>query len=165
MLINFHSTGYDLEMAFLQDEDRKQVQQRLDAEMKDPVKLLIFSEPASSLYVPGVRQCMSCRETERLIKEVAELSDLIEVEVVDVKENAAMAAEWGINFTPTIAFLREEDTGIRMMGLPSGYEFVSFLETLFSVSKGEGDGLTPETIELLDSLEDDVQIQIFSTPT
>lgn len=152
-------------MAFLQEEDRKQVMERLHAEMNGSVKLLIFSEPVSSLYVPGNRQCMSCRETEQLIQEVAELSDLIEVEVVNVQEESAMALEWDITFTPTIAFLRGEDTGIRMMGLPSGYEFVSFLETLISVSKGEGDGLSPDTMELLEGLDVDVHIKIFSTPT
>ena len=157
--------GYDSVMAFLQDEDRKQVMERLRAEMNHPVKLLIFSEPVSSLYVPGNRQCLSCRETEQLIQEVAELSDLIEVEVVNVKENSGMASEWEINFTPTIAFLQTDDTGIRMMGLPSGYEFISFLETLISVSKGVGDGLSPDTVDLLEELDEDVHIKIFSTPT
>lgn len=152
-------------MPFLQDADREQVQQRLEAELQEPVKMLLFSEPVSSLYLPGVRQCVSCRETEQLLQEVTDLSDLIELEIVNVKEDAALATEWNITSTPTIAFLTPEDTGIRIMGLPSGYEFVSFLETLISVSHGAGFGLTAETIALLESLEDDVDIKVFSTPT
>jgi alkyl hydroperoxide reductase subunit AhpF len=152
-------------MAFLQDADREQVQQRLEAELQEPVKMLLFSEPVSSLYLPGIRQCVSCRETEQLLQEVTDLSDLIELEIVNVKESPALASEWSITSTPTIAFLIPEDTGIRIMGLPSGYEFVSFLETLISVSRGAGYGLTAETIALLESLEDEVDIKVFSTPT
>lgn len=154
-----------LSMAFLQDEDRQQVRQRLEAELKNPVKLLVFSEPVSSLYLPGIRQCVSCRETEQLLQEVADLSELIKLEIVGVKENPALASEWDISYTPTIALEMQQDTGIRILGLPSGYEFVSFLETLISVSRGEGDGLSAETMGLLESLEDDVDIKVFSTPT
>lgn len=153
-------------MAFLRDEDREALTLRLRDDLREPVKVTVFSEPASGLYVPGMRQCVSCKETEQLMNEVADLSDQIEVEIVNVKEDAARASEWEVSFTPTIAITNgDEDNGVRFLGLPAGFEFVSFLETMISVSQADGPSLSTETLEKIESLETDLDIKVFSTPT
>ncbi len=56
------------------------------------------------------------------------------------------------------------DYGIRMFGIPSGYEFGTFLETLRAVSRGQTD-LRPDTTEALARLTVPVHIQVYVTPT
>ena len=153
-------------MAFLRDEDREALKLRLSDDLQAPVKVTVFSEQPSGLYVPGMRQCVSCKETEQLMHEVAELSDNVEVEVVNVKADPATASEWGVSFTPTISITNgSEDNCVRFLGLPAGYEFLSFLETMISVSHSNGHGLSAETLEKIGSLTEDLDIMVFSTPT
>ena len=153
-------------MAFLRDQDREALKIRLSDDLQEQVKVTVFSEQSSGLYVPGVRQCVSCQETEQLMHEVADLSDNVEVEVVNVKADPATASEWGVSFTPTIALTDgNEDNGVRFLGLPAGFEFLSFLETMISVSQPSGHGLLDETLEKIGSLTEDLDIMVFSTPT
>jgi alkyl hydroperoxide reductase subunit AhpF len=58
----------------------------------------------------------------------------------------------------------EKDYGIRLYGLPSGYEFGTLVDAILDVSRGDS-GLTAETKEALAALPRPVHIQVFSTPT
>ena len=151
-------------MAFLSDKDREFLKQRFDTEMDHTVRILLFTEVASGLYVPGMRQCESCEDTEALLTEVADISERLELEVYNVKEHPDLVDEWRITATPTIAVCRQEDSGVRFMGLPSGYEFTSFLETVISAGS-DTYGLTQASKDRLENLEIDLEIKTFSTPT
>ena len=75
------------------------------------------------------------------------------------------AAELGIERVPAIAVLgAETDYGVRFYGLPSGYEFGSLVELVLDVSSGDS-GLSEATRRALASLERDVHLRVFSTPT
>lgn len=155
-------------MGFLSERDTSTLRERFDAEMAGEVAVKVFSEPATGLYLPGRRQCVSCQDTEALVKEVAELSERIDLEIVGVHEDPERAAEWKVEWTPTIAIAPgtdSADAGVRLLGIPAGFEFVSFIETVISASQGDGYGLRPETLEKLSGLDRDLEIKVFSTPT
>lgn len=154
-------------MAFLSETDRAAVTERLEAQMVNPIRVVVLSEPSFGLFVPGRRQCASCSETEALMKEVAELSDKIELEIINVRESSLVAEEWGVSFTPTIAITTDGAAGarVRFLGIPAGYEFSSFLETVLSASSDNGSGLGADSLEQLASLQEDVEIKTFVTPT
>jgi len=63
---------------------------------------------------------------------------------------------------------REGDTlidyGIRMAGIPSGYEFSSLIQDIIMVS-GRDSGLKPDVRQALKKLEKPVHLQVFVTPT
>ncbi|MEO7803618.1 MAG: thioredoxin family protein [Actinomycetota bacterium] len=151
-------------MAFLAPADQALLTERFDTELSQPVRLLLFTEPRSGLYLPGTRACESCADTEALLTELVELSDNLTLEVHNVKEEPEIAAKWQISQVPTIAILRSEDLGIRFMGLPSGYEFMSLIETIVATGGG-GTPLSEETIARLGTLDADIDIKTFSTPT
>ena len=66
---------------------------------------------------------------------------------------------------PAIAILgAEKDYGIRMYGLPSGYEFGTLVEAILDVSSGDS-GLSEPTRAALKDLATPVHVQVFSTPT
>jgi alkyl hydroperoxide reductase subunit AhpF len=152
-------------MAFLSDTDAAYLRDQLATLLVRPVTLRLFTEPVSGLYVPGRKTCETCPDAEALLKEVAALSDRIELDVVDVAAHPDVAREWGVTLTPTIAVGGDSDAGVRFVGLPHGYEFTSFVETIVSAGGEPGHGLQAETVGQLAALSADVDIKVFVTPT
>jgi len=143
-------------MAMISDKDKKAVGDRL-AKLTGPVKLVMFTQEM---------ECQFCRETRELVEEVAALSDKISVEVKDFLKEEAEATKLGIDKIPAIAVLGDgdRDYGIRFYGIPAGYEFMSLLESIEIVSKGES-GLSANGKERLKGLSKPVHLQVFVTPT
>ena len=77
------------------------------------------------------------------MEEVAALSDKVSVEVYDLVKDKAIADSLGIDKVPAVAVVGKKDYGIRMFGIPSGYEFGSLIESIKLVSEGES-GLSAE---------------------
>jgi glutaredoxin-like protein len=141
-------------MPLLSEKDRKQIQVRL-AEMEQPVRLVHFTRELD---------CDSCEPTLRLLKEVAELSEKLTLEVHNIVLDQEAAARFGIDKVPATVVANERDHGIRLYGLPGGYEFAVLLEDILDVSRGRS-GLDAETRQQLQTLTKPVHLQVFVTPT
>lgn len=141
-------------MALLNAEIRKDVKAAL-ADVKQPVVFKVFTQEI---------ECQYCKETRELVQEVSALSDNVSVEVYDLVKDQAVAESLGIDKVPAIAVIGKKDYGIRMFGIPSGYEFGSLIESIKLVSDGES-GLAAETREQVAKLTKPVNIQVFITPT
>jgi glutaredoxin-like protein len=141
-------------MALLNDEIRKDVKAAL-ADVEQPVVFKVFTQED---------ECQYCPETRQLVEEVAELSDKLSVEVYDLVKDAAIAESMGVDKAPAVAVVGKKDYGIRMFGIPSGYEFGSLIESIKLVSEGES-GLSAETKKQVAKLTKPVKIQVFITPT
>lgn len=141
-------------MALLNAEIRKDVQQAL-AGVKTPVTFKVFTQEM---------ECQYCKETRELVQEVAALSDKLSVEVYDLVKDQAIAESLGVDKVPAVAVIGKKDYGIRMFGIPSGYEFGSLIESIKLVSDGES-GLSAETKKQVAKLTKPVKIQVFITPT
>jgi glutaredoxin-like protein len=138
------------------EKDRNTVKDRL-AKLVRPVKAVVFTQEM---------ECQFCSETRGLMQELAGLTDKLQVEVKDFLGDAAEAKRLGVDKIPAIALLGEgdKDYGVRFYGIPAGYEFVSLLESLEMVSKGDS-GLAPATREKLKGLKKPLHLQVFVTPT
>jgi glutaredoxin-like protein len=141
-------------MALLNEQIRKEVRSVL-ADVANPVTFKVFTQAF---------ECQYCKETRELVEEVATLSDKVSVEVYDFEKDKALADGLGIDKVPGIAVVGAKDFGIRMFGIPSGYEFGSLIESIKLVSEGES-GLSPETRKMVAKLTKPVKIQVFITPT
>jgi len=154
-------------MALLNDAIQSQIRQ-VFAGLIGPVKMVMFSQGSGRLPPDGVPtiECQMCSDTRLLIEEVAELSDNITVEVHDFIDDTELAAQYGVDKIPAIAILGAEDKdyGIRLYGIPSGYEFSSLIEDILLVSRGQHN-LTPETMSAISKLNKPVHIQVYVTPT
>ena len=77
----------------------------------------------------------------------------------------AVADKYGIDKIPAIAVLGEgdRDHGIRLFGMPAGYEFSSLLEAIKMASSGDL-GLSPEAREALKGLKKSIHIQSLTCP-
>lgn len=121
-----------------------------------PVKLIVFTQEI---------ECNNCKETVALIKELSKIDPKIESAIYDFQKNTEAVKKYGIDKIPAIVVEKEkEDYGIRFYGIPSGYEFVSLLETIRTVSTGEH-GMGDETVERIKGIDTDVHLQVFVTPT
>ena len=141
-------------MPLLDAKTRQAVAAEL-ADLKNPVKLVMFTQTF---------ECQYCAETRQLCEELADLSDQLSVEVCNFVTDQDKAEEYGIDKIPAIAVIGAKDYGVRFYGIPSGYEFMSLLDAIKTVSAGEVE-LMPETMAFLSSLKEPLHIQVFITPT
>jgi glutaredoxin-like protein len=145
-------------MPLLKEEDRQSLIKEFEA-LQNPVKLVMFTQEL---------ECQYCRETRMIAEEVAELSDMISLEVYNFVTDKEVAEQYDIDKIPAIAVLRggdePKDYGIRFYGIPSGYEFSSLIEDVMMVSQGES-GLSEKTKAQVAELTQPVHFQVFVTPT
>ena len=99
---------------------------------------------------------------------MAGLSDKIDVEVYDFVRDSEIVETYAIDKIPAMAIVKggdePKDFGIRLYGIPSGYEFSTLIEDIAMVSNGES-GLDQETKDELAGLESPLHFQVFVTPT
>ena len=56
-------------------------------------------------------------------------------------------------------------TGVRYLGIPSGYEFGPLIETLVEVSRGDSPQLGEGVVEWLRQVDTPLHFEVFVTPT
>src|SRR5215510_11589659 len=144
-------------MALLSDQDRETVRARL-AVIQHPVRILFFTQTfgaPESVYV-----------TKRVIDELVSLNDLLSVEEVNLVLDRDRAAQYGIEDIPAIVLLRrDEDTRIRFLGAPAGYEFMSLIEAVVLAGTDDS-GLSTNARSLVTQyVTTPLEIQVFVTPT
>ncbi|MFO7694481.1 MAG: hypothetical protein R6V57_15455 [Vicinamibacterales bacterium] len=141
-------------MPILSASDAARVREML-ASLPNPVRLVFFTQTLN---------CDTCEPTKQMLGELAGLSGQITVEEHNFLLEAEAAAAYGIDRVPAIAVVGAQDHGIRFLGVPSGYEFMSLLDAIQLVSSGDS-GLQPVSRELLAGLAAPLALQVFVTPT
>jgi alkyl hydroperoxide reductase subunit AhpF len=141
-------------MAILSDRDKEAVRKEFQ-KLVNPVKLIVFSQELGS---------ETCRQTEWLAKEVAECSDKVSVEILNLVLDRERAERYGVDRAPSIVVEGEQDYGIRFVGIPAGYGFTNLIDSVVVASTGDPD-LSDETKSKLAALSSPIHIRVFSTPT
>ncbi|MBL7070572.1 MAG: thioredoxin family protein [Candidatus Omnitrophica bacterium] len=137
----------------LNEEVRGQLKERF-RDLKDDVKLVIFTKKDD---------CRHCGDNQKLMEEIADLSGKISVEVFDIQADKEQVDKYGIDKVPATAVVGREDYGIRLYGMPTGYDFVSLIESIHLVSTGETQ-FTDEENKYLKGLKKDAHLQVFVSP-
>ncbi len=141
-------------MGMLEGEVRDEVVKFLEG-MEGAVRLVMFTQKF---------ECEYCKETHELVQEIAALSDKITAEIFDFEADRAKADELGIDKIPAIAVIGAEDYGVRLYGIPAGYEFTSLLYALRAVAAGRPE-LSADALARLAQVNQPVHLQVFVTPT
>jgi len=132
--------------------------QKIAAQLKDltgEVNMVMFTQEL---------ECQYCAQTRGLLEELASMSDRLSLTVFDLVADAEEARKYGIDKIPATILMTDQDVGIRYFGVPAGYELNALVETILDLSRQET-GLEPEALAALESLSDDIHIQVFVTPT
>jgi alkyl hydroperoxide reductase subunit AhpF len=149
-------------MALLEESIRIEVKKAFQ-ELTDPVRLIVFSQGQG-----GIPECQMCADTRTLVEEISSLHEKIEFEIRDFVADSALADQLRVDKIPAIAVLAggdpPRDFGIRLYGIPAGFEFSTLVEDLLLVSRRQH-GLSLKTLSQLDRIRGPVHIQVISTPT
>ena len=148
-------------MALLAPADQEQLRKAF-REMTAPVRLLFFTQTID---------CEPCVQTRQILDELPALSDRIAIEEVNFVLDKDTAARYAVDRVPAIAVLGQngsgettEDSRIRFLGTPSGYEFISLVQAIRLVG-GAGSTLTDDNRRRIAAVDKPVTMQVFTTPT
>jgi glutaredoxin-like protein len=142
-------------MSLIPDEHREHIKSELAENLVNPVKLIMFTQQL---------ECQLCVQTKLLVTEMAAMNDKIQAEVHDFIADAELAKQYRVEKIPAIVLVGQRDYGIRIYGLPYGYEFQTLMSALMIVSQGRTD-LLEETRTKLKAVKTPVHIQVFVTLT
>jgi glutaredoxin-like protein len=142
-------------MSLISDEHKEHVRNQLAESLVNPVRIVMFTQEM---------ECQFCAQTKQLITELAALNEKIQAEGHDFVADAELAKQYGIDKVPAIVVLGEKDYGIRIYGLPYGYEFQTLMSALSVASKGKTE-LSEETKAKLRAITNPVHIQVLVTLT
>ncbi len=144
-------------MPLLSEQDRQTVRGHL-AVIEEPVRLLFFTQ---TIGAPETAQV-----AKQVLDEIVSLSDLVTLEEVNFILEQDRAREYGIEQIPAIVLLKgEQDTRIRFLGAPAGYEFMSLIEAVILAGTSDS-GLTPDSRALVAKhVTSPLEIRVFVTPT
>jgi len=150
-------------MPLLSPGDQQKLREAF-AEMTRPVRLLFFTQTLD---------CDTCVTTRQILDELPPLSDKISIEEVNVVLDGDRSKQYGIDRAPAIALVYDDgqpaasgvnDSRIRFLGAPSGYEFISLVQAVLLVG-GRPSGLTAESRALISAVDKPVTMRVFTTPT
>jgi len=142
-------------MGLIPEEHKQHLKEEFGKNLKEEVRIIVFTQET---------ECPFCKQARELVEEVATISNKIKVEVYDFVKDSKKGEEYRVDKVPAIAVLGKKDYGIRFYGIPYGYEFRPFTESIINVSRGTTD-LSEETKKKLASVEKPVHIQVFVTLT
>lgn len=145
-------------MTLIPDREREYISDIFKEKLKGPVVLEAFLTESD--------ECMYCGEALELIKELSELGGgMISYSVHYAEKEPAAFEENRVLGPPTI---RVSAPGAQyyaaFSGLPAGYEFGALLEDIIDASRG-APRLSPTTVSKLRSIDRDMEIWVFVTPT
>ena len=144
-------------MSLIPDDKKELLRNDFKEKLDYPVKILMFTQEV---------ECRFCSDTRQLVQDIATLSNKLSVEVYDLVKDADKAKEYCIDKIPAIAIIGAKDYGVRIYGIPYGYELQTLIEAIISVSKGRGKtDLSDKTKSILSEIKNPVHIKVFVTLT
>jgi glutaredoxin-like protein len=126
-------------------------------QLMDPVKIVVFTQEV---------ECRFCADTRQLVQDMATLNEKLSVEVYDFVKDSDKTKEYGIEKIPALAILGAKDYGVRIYGIPYGYELQTLIEAVINVSKGTGrTDIADKTKAILSEIKNPVHIEVFVSLT
>lgn len=143
--------GSRMSMISLQPGDLRHAQDVL-GQLQAPVKFVYFSENHT---------CRHCWQEEELLAELSVLDPKLSLEAHSFAKESGLAARYDVQKTPCTILVGERDYGVRYYGMPSGFEFLTFMQAIRLVSQGES-GLTPALKGKVAHLDRPAHIEVFT---
>ena len=110
-------------------------------------KFKLMVKPVKIIYFTQEIECAHCRQTREILDLVQSFSDKVTVDKI-----------------PAIVLAADSFNAIRYFGAPSGYEFITFVNTIIYLSKGKTD-LSSETKKRLTAISSSTVIEVLTLLT
>jgi len=145
-------------------KDQEYLRDRFARELAKQVRIDFFTQKESTLFVPGHQPCQYCKPARQMLEEVAALSDLISLRQHTIDEDRETFNRYGVDKVPALALPAGDGRWLKYYGFPGGQEFLTLVETIVDLSRGER-LLADSVRKRLRKLKKDVLIQVFVTPS
>src|SRR3954467_5625894 len=139
---------------YLSDSERSAVS-RILAALSTPVRLLFFEQSIG---------CEPCTPTRRLLEQIAELSDHIALDKLNLVLDKDKASQYGVDRVPAVVISAPGTDRIRFYGAPFGSELMPFVEAIRMTGTRET-GLSERSRAQLKRISKPVDVKVFFTPT
>lgn len=114
--------------------EQELIRQRFSQELKGPVKLDLFTQRPTPVFIPGREECRFCPETGQMLEELAHLSDLVELRVHELGSDRAAEERYGIERPPSTVVRGVVNRPVVFAGIPGGELFPVLLEAIVDAS-------------------------------
>jgi glutaredoxin-like protein len=142
-------------LSLLPDDKKELLKKDFMEKLVDPVRIVMFTQEV---------ECRYCSETRKIVQELSGITDKLTSEVYDFMADGDKVKEYGIERIPAIAIIGKKDYGVRIYGIPYGYELQTLIEAIINVSKGKTD-LKENTKKILSEVKSPVTIKVFVSLT
>lgn len=145
-------------MSLLSPADQQTLRDSFE-KMTRPVKILFFTQSIG---------CETCLETRQILDEITALTDKVTIEEVNLVLEKDRAEAYGIDRAPGLALLAgdaDEDTRIRFLGEPAGYDFLSLVDAILAASGASEQTLSEASLAAVATVTDALTVRVFVTPT
>jgi len=140
--------------ALIGQEDRAEIQRLFRTGLAGRVKVVLFTSKSG---------CQYCGQAEGLLKEIASLTDKVDLEVLDKEEDRARAKEMGVESSPTTVIVASNGATLHYVGIPVGRQLKSLVEDLVDASRGRSE-MDEETRKTIRRVSAPTVIRVFVTP-
>ena len=151
-------------MALISPSDQDKLREAF-AEMTRRVRVLFFTQTLD---------CETCVQTRQILDELPPLSDKITIDEVNLVLEGDRAKAYGVDRVPAVAITYQDaspgspvdawnDSRIRFLGTPAGYEFISLVQGVL-LAGGRGPQLSEASQQRLAAVNRPVTMQVFTTP-
>jgi glutaredoxin-like protein len=144
--------------------EQEAIRQRFQGELKSRVRIDLFSQKPSRIYIPGRQECPHCEDVKTMLEEMASLSNRVALTVHEFAQEKTLATSVGVDKVPAIVIRGQANRPVRFFGMPYGNQFPLFIETIIEAASGSAE-LAPETARQLKKVRSDVHLQVFVEPT
>jgi len=148
---------------FFNASDTAQLQAFFAERLNQSVEVMLFGQAQARFDDPLPIQHELCADASEMLRELCRLSPKLKLAEFYLEESPEVFQRYTIDKVPAIALRNGSDANIRFFGVPTNYEFISFLEVLVDVSTHATD-LSPDTMQALELLAQPVHLKVFYTP-
>jgi len=145
-------------------KEQDAIREMLAHQLIGQVKVDHFTEPESSISVPGKNPCTYCKPTREMLQELAGLTDLVSLRIHILEDAPEERDKYAIERVPATVLRGRTGRFVKYYGIPGGTEFPALIESIVDISRGDV-LLSEESIKTLDNLIKDVSIRVFVTTT
>jgi len=141
----------------LGERDQAAIREAFD-DLEQDVEVTLELGPSATpvtLLAAGGRELDTSAITRELVEAVCGLGDRVWLRVVEHEQ----AGKW-----PRTTIAGPSGTGLVYLGMPAGYELTTLVGAIVESGRAEST-LTATTLDRLETLERDVTIDVFVTPT
>jgi hypothetical protein len=146
----------------LRDQDA--IRQRFARDLKERVKIDLFTQREPRLAVAGKPPCLFCEPVQQALEELAALSDdKLTLNLHFLDEAPPSAEKYSVERAPCTLIRTASGRRFKFYGFFGALLFPAFIDMLVLSSQGDAD-LAPEVKKGLKRLKEPLSVWVFTTP-